>query len=251
MVQVLQLADAMKTGNFMKLYKFRALQNDTDFKRIICILEEGFYCNNFFNFNDMNEGVYRNNQLNKDITFEEKNNYNICSFSGEKALNNELMWGHYANAGKGIAIEIKMNTCMEIAKNVLNTDEDEFGDFSNSNEKAIHKRPNDKNLHRVIYKDNKNDLNTIEEILTHKSLIWEYEDEWRYLSNSNENPIQIGTIEKIYFGTPYEHLHNYNDIQSKNQNLQEYLKLKKKLIRLINKKYSNIDIIDYSFSKLK
>jgi len=220
----------------MKLYKFRALQNCQDLERIIEFIENGFYCNNFLNFNDMNEGVYINNTLNKDVTLKEKNNYNICSFSGEEALNNELMWGHYANAGKGIVIEISIEGTDEIDK-----------------EKKLYFSPENESLHEVHYNDVITGLDTIKEILTHKSSAWKYEDEWRYLSTSTENPVpieEIGKIEKIHFGTPYEHLENDKEILKKHKNLQKYLRLKEELIRVVKEEHNEIKIEDYDFKKL-
>ena len=43
-----------------KLYKFRELKNDDNLTRIKDIVKDGFYCSNFLDFNDMNEGVYAN-----------------------------------------------------------------------------------------------------------------------------------------------------------------------------------------------
>lgn len=182
----------------MTLYKFRALQNSKDYNRIIDIIDNGFYCNDFLGFNDMNEGVYINNNKNTHITFSEKQKYKICSFSGVKALNSELMWGHYANTGRGVAIEINVANCSDI--------------------KEINYGTND-------------DLNTMEEILTNKSKEWDYEDEYRYLSTNDleDNKINIGKIIKIYFGTPYEQLTNYEEIRQQHQSLQDYHKLKETL----------------------
>ncbi|WP_404316973.1 DUF2971 domain-containing protein [Malaciobacter canalis] len=179
----------------MTLYKFRSLQNQKDYDRIIDIIENGFYCNDFLGFNDMNEGVYINNKDNTYITFSEKQKYKICSFSGVKALNSELMWGHYANTGRGVAIEINVE--------------------------------DSSNIREINYNTNDN-LNTMEKILTNKSKEWVHEDEYRYLSTNNlpNNKVSIGTITKIYFGTPYEALTNYEKIRMKHDKLKEYYKFK-------------------------
>lgn len=182
----------------MKLYKFRALGNEDNLKRVKEIIEEGFHCNDVLGFNDMNEGVYTRNSKNENIKLEKKLKYKICSFSGVKALKSELMWGHYANAGKGVVIEIDVE--------------------------------NSRNIKEVNYDDN-NNLSTLEEILTNKSKEWIYEDEYRYLSKNSltNNKVKIGKICKIYFGTPYERLTNYKDIKNNHTKLQEYLKLKDEL----------------------
>lgn len=202
----------------LKLYRFRSLTTNEELYRIQKIIDDGFYCSDILNFNDMNEGVYRRNKNNKDITLLEKMGYKICSFSEKEALSSELMWGHYANAGKGIAIEI------EISK------EDK------------------KYFKKVEYDDNKKELNTIEDILTNKSKAWSYEKEWRYLKETDDNPIKMGKITRIYFGTPYQSLDNYTEIQSIHKNLQKYHNLKKLLKKYCEDNSPTIVFEDYLFS---
>lgn len=181
----------------MKLYKFRPLKNRENLNRVKDIIENGFYCCDFFKFNDMNEGVFTLNQINLNIDLPEKLRYKICSFSGENALNSQLMWGHYANAGMGVVIEVDVG-----------------GEKCNQ-------------IKQVKYANSTDNLNTIEEILTRKSEEWKYEDEFRYLSHDeSDDKVKVGKIVKIYFGTPYEKLTNYNSIKDKHENLKEYLKLK-------------------------
>jgi hypothetical protein len=181
----------------MKLYKFRPLADCKDYKRIKEIIEEGFYCCDFLNFNDMNEGVFSINIENIDIGLLDKQKYKICSFSGKNALNSQLMWGHYANAGMGVAIEIEVNDCKDIKE--------------------------------VTYNNSYEKLNSIEQILTHKSKEWEYENEFRYLTKNDCERKKIGNITKIYFGTPYKKLLNYHKIEKSHTKLKEYLKCKQEL----------------------
>ncbi len=68
----------------MDLYKFRPLGDCNDLEKIISILEDGFYCCNFLDFNDVNEGVFFNSQNISNIDLEKKIEYRICSFSEEK-----------------------------------------------------------------------------------------------------------------------------------------------------------------------
>ena len=84
-----------------KLYKFRSLQNCTELERIKDIIENGFYGNDFFGFNDMNEGTYKNSPDNIGVNLDEKLKYKICSFSDICAVDNELMWGTLCKCGKG------------------------------------------------------------------------------------------------------------------------------------------------------
>ena len=54
--------------------------------------------------------LYRNGELNIDIRnqlSEEKNNLRLCSLS--RVNNNELMWSHYANGQRGVAIGVEIN----------------------------------------------------------------------------------------------------------------------------------------------
>ncbi len=197
----------------MKIYKFRSLGDAKHLSRIKGIIENGFYCCDFLEFNDMNEGVFIINNSNVQIDVSDKQKYNICSFSGKNALNSQLMWGHYANAGMGIAIEVDIK------------------DFSN--------------IKKVNYDNSKENLDTIEEILTHKSLEWAYENEFRYLSKEDIKKVHIGVITKIYFGTPYKNLINYEDIKQVHKKLKSYLELQDNLKKICNE--HNIEFEDYKF----
>ncbi len=210
----------------MKLYKFRPLADCNDLERIECIINSGFYCCDFLNFNDMNEGVFSANQKNKDITLGQKQQYKICSFSEKNALNSQLMWGHYANAGMGIVIEVEVNNC--------------------------------ENIKEVVYNDKYDALNSIEieEILTHKTTEWEYENEFRcIIKDSSECGItrKIGNITKIYFGTPYKELGNYDGIKGikkQHKKLKKYLEYKQKLEEICKKQHPKITNCDYKFKSV-
>jgi len=199
----------------MKLYKFRPLKNENHLDRIKDIIENGFYCCDFLKFNDMNEGVFTINYKNFNIKISDKLKYNICSFSGENALNSQLMWGHYANSGMGVVIEIDVD-----------------GDKCNK-------------IMQVKYDNSTDNLNSIELVLTRKSMEWKYEDEFRYLSKEPDKKIKIGNILRLYFGTPYEKLINYNEIKEKHENLKIYLGLKDALKNYC--KIENIPCLDYKF----
>ncbi len=200
----------------MKLYKFRPLADCNDLERIECIINSGFYCCDFLNFNDMNEGVFSANQKNKKITLDQKLQYKVCSFSGKNALNNQLMWGHYANAGMGIVIEVEVNNC--------------------------------KNIKEVVYNDKYDALDSIEGILTHKTTEWEYENEFRCIIDSSECTRKIGNITKIYFGTPYKELENYGEIEEQHKKLKKYLECKQKLEEICKKQHPKITNCDYKFT---
>ena len=197
-----------------KLYKFRSLQNCTELERIKDIIENGFYCNDFLGFNDMNEGTYKNSPDNIGVNLDEKLKYKICSFSDICAVDNELMWGHYANAGKGIVIEIEPEN---------------WNDFK-----------------QVQYINSKENLKSEIDILTRKSAVWQHESEWRYLKNNVVgNVVKLGKITKIYFGRPYKKLKNYDNIEKKHEKLRKYLSLKEELKKILRKKH--IEWEDYEF----
>ncbi len=212
----------------MKLFKFRSLQSCTDLKRIIDIHKKGFFCNDILNFNDMNEGIFRTCDF-PSIGLCEKTKYKICSFSGINALNNELMWGHYANAGKGIVIEIDVGQSDEVdAQEII----ENIYQVRYSNQITI---GNDR-----IYND------PIIDILTRKSLVWKNEDEFRYIKKTDNNKVKIGKISKIWFGTPYKKLANYDDFKIMSDPLKNYLNLKELLMRYCNK--HEIFCSDYEFN---
>lgn len=196
----------------MKLYKFRPLITKINYDRVIGILEDGFYCCKFFDFNDMNEGVFTVSPQTENINLEGKLNYRICSFSKEKALKSQLMWGHYANAGMGIAIEI---------------------DTEDSS-----------NFQEVIYGKNGR-FGSYEQILTNKSAEWSYEEEYRYLSENDNNFFKT-KIYKIFIGTPYKSLGNYNEIKNKHTKLIKFLKNYKKLEKICQSK--KIKLEEYYFN---
>jgi hypothetical protein len=126
------------------------------------------------------------------------------------------MWGHYANAGMGVAIEIEVNDCKDIKK--------------------------------VTYNNSYEKLNSIEQILTHKSKEWEYENEFRYIAENEDKSKKIGDITKIYFGTPYKKLINYNEIKKSHTKLEEYLKYKQKLKKICKNQKPEKCTCDYEFT---
>lgn len=210
----------------MKLYKFRKLENCQDLERIESIVKNGFYCNDFFSFNDMNEGVYPHDEnLEERIAsdfFQAKKKYKICSFSTEEAMKSELMWGHYANAGKGVVIEVDVD------------------------EKYQSK------VYPVKYLPSREILTNFSDakvVLTTKSRSWSYKKESRFLSNDNleNNTVKLGTISKIYFGIPFKSWTNYDDILKENKPLKKYLCYKEKLESYLASQ--NINFEDFDFKQ--
>jgi hypothetical protein len=204
----------------VKLYKFRSLGNCIEFERIEKIIKTNkFWCSKVWDLNDPMEGVYKNEfftnyQINN--TFTEKNRYLICSFSGEEALNNPILWGYYANGFRGVAIEI------EIEENEVS--------------KIIYKSPSK-------FKINQNDA---KKIITRKLTKWRHEHEYRYLkyidnieNRQYTNEYIIGKIENIYFGNPYGDLNNTRNIMANSESLKKYFDYKDKLEEIWKEYYES------------
>lgn len=210
----------------LKLIKFRSLADNKELERIIedIIKKNSFWCSKLWKLNDPMEGVFSTYSCDSiDKIFSEKNNILICSFSGEKALKNPLMWGYYANGFKGIAIE----TEVEISNS---------GKVTNG--KIIEVKYNNERF------SNGNEL-TIEQMMTRKLKDWSHEKEYRFLKEGDEGLCEIGEINKIYFGSPYYNVINRKKIIKNSFPLQEYDKLKNKLKDFCENYNKKIYLEDY------
>jgi len=188
----------------MKLYKFRSLRSCEDLTRAQEILETGrFWCSRFWELNDPMEGVYwfHAGTLTDEFIrtlYGEKSKHAICSFSGERAFSNPLMWGYYANGFKGIAIEVDVDCPgssiekMYYASEVVNIKNNETTDAA------------------------------VKRILTTKLCCWAHEDEYRYLRQGGNGLHEIGTITAVHFGVPYKTIINAEDAQRRPR-VREYL----------------------------
>lgn len=207
----------------IKLYKFRSLGNPIDFNRAKAILETGcFWCSQFSDLNDPMEGAFTTvvsgdcaDEIVR-VIYDKKKRYKICSFSSEKSFNagflrpleNPAMWGYYANAFKGIAIEIEVDES-EVRKIDYVDSIQKLSDWADKGE--------------------------IEKLLSAKFISWQHEAEYRFLIDDQRNFHEIGKITAIYFGEPYRGAHNKQSIYSDNKSLQEYEKLKEELILIAHK----------------
>lgn len=216
------------------LIKFIPLANDndskgdSDFKRAKHIIETGeFWCSKLWGLNDPMEGVYRTSNSSEKVmktVYGEKNKYGICSFSHPNALKCPLLWGHYANGFKGIAIEIKCGT-----------------------DKTY--------IEKIDYVDDVKEVDNIQnpditKIITTKLNFWKYEQEYRYLNDEKIENHKIGEVKKVYFGTPYGNIANNEQVFG-NETLEDYDRCRKKLKDCINNKNENenekICIYDFKF----
>jgi hypothetical protein len=183
----------------MKIYKFRGLTSEIDFYQLKEIIETGyFWCSNFWDLNDPMEGVF--STYNVDIIdkiFKAKEQYKICSFSGENGFKNPTMWGYYCDGFKGVAIKVEID--------------------------------NNK-IEKVNYEDELlRDSDGAREILLKKLKKWKPENEFRFLVNSVNNFHKIGEIKAICFGDPYGNLENRGVFQEKVKKFTEYIDYQKKI----------------------
>jgi hypothetical protein len=137
------------------LYKYRSLDNFRNFVDII--LKNRLYAAKYKDLNDPMEGqyYYQTGELNRDIRnklLEEKGELRLCSLS--KVNDNQLMWSHYTNGQRGVAIGLRI-------------DETEYT-----------VKPIQYNGLASIRNQDFNDQTAIE-ILSHKLEVWNYETEVR------------------------------------------------------------------------
>lgn len=160
----------------MQLYKFRSLNDIARIKEIIDT--NHFYMANWRELNDPMEGyfigLYQDdpsyNQLLQDF-IQYKLRLKICSFS--RSMKHIMLWSHYADQHKGIAI------CVQPQQPLSN------------------------NLFRVNYSPNIPSMNLRQspspvKVLSNKIGYWMYENEYRVISEASS--INVGKIQSIYFG---------------------------------------------------
>jgi hypothetical protein len=102
-------------------YKYRSLANFKNFVDII--LNSRLYAAPYFNLNDPMEGFYSYDEglINRELIAQikgEKKKIKICSLS--RNPNNTLMWSHYADSHKGVAIGVIVDRKHELRKVTYN-----------------------------------------------------------------------------------------------------------------------------------
>lgn len=220
------IAPRVAEHNMIKLYKFRPLGDECSFCRVRRIIEtDKFWCSRFWELNDPMEGVFTFNAsdgIDASVIFAEKSRYAICSFSSELAFSNPVMWGHYANAFKGIAIEIEVEACANQLYKIKYVEHVQHLDNTTSeNDRAIR-------------------------ILTTKLKKWKHECEYRFLFEQESRPENIGDITRIYFGDPYSGLTNSCEIYRKCLAIPRYHAFRDELKSIAAKK--NISCTDVRIS---
>lgn len=157
------------------LYKYRSLDNFKNFVDII--LNNRLYAAKYDDLNDPMEGhyLYKDGMLDENMKnkiYDNKQSLRICSLA--KSPDNFLMWSHYANGHKGVAIGV------EIDENSFNVKEIDY-------------------LPDLCYFDNVDYLDAIT-ILSSKINLWEYEKEVRAFTQDGSTYINI-IIQEIHIGS--------------------------------------------------
>lgn len=158
----------------MALYKFRSLQNLRRFLDIL--VNKRLYMAHYNEMNDPMEGAFLADPIHRDRleeVWEGKRKQLICCFSTD--YRHTLLWSHYADSHQGCCIEVEVTSKLE--------------------------------PHNVNYSPNLPLVtNSIEDILTHKSKYWDYEEEVRYFKNeklangNNAHPWLKVKIKRVFLG---------------------------------------------------
>lgn len=156
------------------LYKYRSTQN---LKFVIdIILNNRLFAAKYDTLNDPMEGhyIYRGGELDRetrDLIYSRKGEMKVCSLS--RKSDNFLMWSHYADGHKGIALGVKIDSAKYKIRDI---------DY-------IQKLPKVRNF---------NDY-TAEDILSSKLDFWNYEEEVRVFTQGSKF-IDIEVAELIVGG---------------------------------------------------
>lgn len=161
----------------MILYKYRGIKNFRFFVDII--LKSRLYAAPYFDMNDPMEGCYLypegSSGFDEDIQRlikGEKDKIRICSLSENPE--NELMWSHYAEGHKGIAIGVEVDDSKYHVAPII---------YDGLHQLGMH------NMHQ----------NTAIEILSHKLDVWNYEKEVRVFLTGRKTTIDV-EVKEIVFG---------------------------------------------------
>lgn len=139
--------------------------------------------------------------------------HEVGIFSLTESAENELMWAHYGNYSKGIALGFKAtkgsklldcNNCFKVEYSDLMPEFTEKGFCAKSSINF-----GGKNVMKVSFSDK-----TFQKIFCSKSVKWKYEDEWRYVEESNGEFDFPGELSEIVFGLrcPQEIREKYVDM---------------------------------------
>ena len=153
----------------MLLYKYRGIKGFRFFTDII--LKQRLYAAPYFDLNDPMEGRYLYSQVGGSIDEDmrrllkgEKEKIRICSLSRDP--NNELMWSHYAEGHKGVAIGVEVNRKNYEVRPIQ---------YDGLHQVGLH------NFHNGSAID----------VLSHKLDVWRYEEEERVFVVNNKQYVNV------------------------------------------------------------
>ena len=192
------------------LYKYRELNN---FKYFIDILVKNrLYASPYLDLNDPMEGHYFfHDEYNKydrdmrDLIKGEKDNLRICSLTRDSE--NELMWSHYSDGHKGLVIGVEVKENYAVRPVVYDG--------------------------LPVYNNNTLQSTSAIEILSHKLLVWEYEQEERVFVESSHY-IDVD-IQEIIFGRRMSN-QDKSLIQDLINSINPSIKIRTARSRYLNKK---------------
>lgn len=155
------------------LYKYRSIKDFRFFTDII--LKKRLYAAPYLDLNDPMEGQYLYSQSGGSIDEDmrkllngEKEKVRICSLSRDP--NNELMWAHYADGHKGVAIGVEVDRSTYQVRQI-----------------------NYDGLHRVGLHNFHN--GSAIDVLSHKLNVWQYEQEERvFVLNKQYVDVAVKTV---------------------------------------------------------
>lgn len=108
------------------------------------------------------------------ILFKDGLRWCVCCFTTD--LKNELMWAHYADSNKGVCLEFNLSKTPELFNKIF----------------------------PVEYNDQFSVINSMDDLpkaLLRKRTAWQYEKEWRILTNvRGGKPFNKSSLTSIYFG---------------------------------------------------
>jgi hypothetical protein len=144
------------------LYKYRGIKEFRYFVDIV--LNSRLYAAPYFELNDPMEGhyLYSEGELDsyvRDLIKGQKGQIRLCSLS--RTSTNELMWSHYAEGHRGVAIGVEISSSEYDVRGV------EYGPLPWINQQDIHN-------------------STGKEILSHKLEVWKYEEEVRAFTSKKQ-----------------------------------------------------------------
>ncbi len=191
----------------MLLYKYKSLSNIQHIAELIC--EQKIHCSTLHDLNDLWEGKFvysgvttkyrngmsvdsSNTEVRSVYDFPHLDTIKICSLSSCKE--NYLLWAYYADAFKGICVEIEFDNSLIASEQVREMDKLNKVSYKGF---YIHKAASFDDEFNMINSDPQ--MASLLDIVTNKSKHWAHEEEYRLLTNLEKYTIQ-GQIRNIYIG---------------------------------------------------